>query len=509
MSPPRIRRGFHASAMLALALVALAGAPSTARASLVLAPPKANWVVEENRKEGTEAWRIPAGTPKGIEGYADRVSVGLGRRVQLFVSTRAVTFHVEAYRLGYYKGKGGRLIWQSSEVAGVKQSRRIVDPETNMVETRWSPSLAITVGEGWVEGVYLLKLVSSDGGQSYVPLTVRNDDSHAPLVIQSSVTTWQAYNRWGGYSLYKGADGTFASRSRVVSFDRPYKAARGAGQLSWLEQPLIVLVEKLGLDITYWTDVDLHERSGLLANHNALISLGHDEYWSSAMFDGALAARGLGVNIAFLGGNAVYRHIRFEASPLGDNRRIVCYKVATEDPLYGIDDEEVTANWRTGPAPRPESELLGGLYQCGGLDDDDMVVVEPASWVFAGLGFVDGSILPGVVDLEYDRVHERMPTPDTIMILAHSPVSCGARPDHADVSYYTTRSGAGVIDIGSQGWIPKLACGPPLQGDCVPGAVTITSNILRELSKGPAGVPHPSEPNLDRFGLVLEQPLDV
>ena len=221
----------------------------------------------------------------------------------------------------------------------------------------------------------MLKLVGSNGAQSYVPLTIRDDSSRAALVIQNSVTTWQAYNDWGGYSLYHGPGGSFGDRSRVVSFDRPYEARRGSGDLFWIEAPVIYLAERLGLDVTYWTDIDLHQRPGLLMRHRALISLGHDEYWSSAMRRGALFARSHGVNLAFLGANDVYRHIRLEASPLGEDRREVNYKVAAEDPLYGVDDDEVTSQWREGPVPRPESLLLGGLYQCNPVTADMVVSV--------------------------------------------------------------------------------------------------------------------------------------
>jgi hypothetical protein len=109
------------------------------------------------------------------------------------------------------------------------------------------------------------------------------------------------------------------SRSRVVTFDRPYKGNGAAGFLS-NEYPLVALVERMGLDVTYWTDVDFHQRPQLLMHHRALISLQHDEYWSSAMRSGALHARANGVNIAFFGANADYRHIRFASTRLGKAR---------------------------------------------------------------------------------------------------------------------------------------------------------------------------------------------
>ena len=60
-----------------------------------------------------------------------------------------------------------------------------------------------------------------------------------------------------------------------------------------------------------------------------------------------------GVNLADFGANAMYRHIRYESSPLGEARRVVCYKVAREDPLWGIDPDKVTANWRNRSVADP------------------------------------------------------------------------------------------------------------------------------------------------------------
>jgi hypothetical protein len=469
---------------------------------------QAPWVIAENRKPGTSKWRIPADAPTNIEGFADKVSAQNGDQVTLFVSTSAGSFHVEAYRIGYYQGFGGRFVWRSPRKPGHDQAPSVRTAGTNMVAAPWSPSIRIHIGADWPQGVYMLKLVAGNHAQSYVPLTIRDDSSHAALVIQSSVTTWQAYNDWGGYSLYHGAGG-FGDRSRVASFDRPYAGRRGSADFFWIESPLVYLAERLGLDVTYWTDIDLHERPGLLLHHRALVSLGHDEYWSSAMRSGALAARIHGVNLAFLGANDVYRHIRLVSSPLGRDRQEVNYKVASEDPLFGVNNDEVTSQWREAPVPRPESLLLGGLYQCNPVHAD-MMISAASSWVFAGTGMANGDRLSGAIDLEYDRVDGNLPTPASVQILAHSPLTCRGRGDHADVTYYTTRRGGGVIDMATQGWIPLLTCQPPQATTrCNQRAVRITTNILRMFAAGPAGIDHPSRPNLARFGIRLDHPVHV
>jgi hypothetical protein len=479
-------------------LTALAWAPALAHAAT------AQWVIDENAKTGTRTWRIPLSAPHDIQGYADKISVDRQGRVTLYVDTSAASFHVVAYRLGDYGGLGARRIWTSREVAGTRQPAATVDPDTFMVEAPWSPSLSFHVGDRWVQGSYLLKLVASTGGQSYVPFVVRDDASTAALVVQHQVFTWQAYNEWGGRSLYHGPGG-FDSRSRVVSFDRPYDGDGAGGMLRVL--PMIALMEHDGMDITYTTDRDVHLRPGLLTQHDALVTLNHDEYWSSAMRDGLEAARAAGVNVISLGANAIYRHVRVEDSPLGKARRVVCYKIASEDPLFGVENKEVTSNWRSTPVPRPESAVLGAMYDCHGVSHADMVVPDADVWVFAGAGLQDGAHIPGAIDGEIDSVFPAAPTPASIQVLAHSPVDCLGRSRVSDMTYYTASSGAGVVDIGSLGWFETLRCGPPVPGPyCSAACVAITRNLLTQAAAGPLGLTHPAQPNAGAFGYSLTHP---
>jgi hypothetical protein len=491
----------------ALAILLLTGVLVHARPSPATpAYPYAQWVLDENAKHGTRAWRIKRAAPQDIEGFADHVSVEVGDTLGLFVDTTAPSFRVRAFRLGYYGGAGARRIWTSDTVNGTEQPSAIVEAETNTVVAPWSRSLSFTLGPRFVEGTYLLKLVASTGGASYVPLVVRNDASTADLVVQHQTTTWQAYNRWGGYSLYLGPDDTFATRSRVVSFDRPYDARGAGGMLRAL--PFIALFERDGMDVTYATDNDLHARPGLLLNHRSLVSLNHDEYWSTRMRDGLENALANGVNYANLGANAIYRKIRFEASPLGPDRRVVSYKVRHEDPLNGVDDDQVTVNWRNPPSDDPESAVLGPMYQCYGVHAD-LIVGAAGSWIFAGTGLSNGDRIRGAIAGEYDRIWPDAPTPRTTQILAHSPLQCRGRTRYADTTYYTARSGAGVFNVSSTDWVDVLECASPIESTaCVPAAVTITRNVLRHFAAGPAGLTRPSTPNVGSFGYTLTEPLD-
>jgi hypothetical protein len=92
--------------------------------------PEARLVVNENKKPGTTNWEI-TGTqsPTGIMGYDNLVQAKKGSRVTLYVSTAAPSFRVEAFRMGYYRGKGARLIWQSESMTGVQQPVCPITPQ--------------------------------------------------------------------------------------------------------------------------------------------------------------------------------------------------------------------------------------------------------------------------------------------------------------------------------------------------------------------------------------------
>ena len=497
------------------AIVAVHSPGSMTRSANGVLLPTSDAIIAENAKQGQLWWVTTPQAAGDIEGYADQVSTTVGSTVTLYVSTKATSFHVEAYRMGYYGGIGGRLVWQSGEVTGVRQPPPTLAPFVNTIECQWTPSLTVPVDATWPPGTYLLKLVGATGEQQFVPLCVRDDASRAAIVIQQSVTTWQAYNRWGGYSLYYGnrnqalsythapAGGTFEDRARIVSFDRPYDHdwASGAADFVGNELPVIFQAEQLGLDVTYWTDIDLHTRPELLTSHRALLSLGHDEYWSAPMRDGATQALAAGVNLAFLGANACYRQIRFEPSPLGVNRHQICYKAADEDPMLHQDPSLVTVNWPQPPVSRPESELIGSTYQDIGAKAD-LVIADPTSWVLAGVELPLDRRFTDVVQGEFDRYVPHGGGPANLDIIAHSLVA-NRGGNYSDMTWYTVPGGGGVFATGNANWLNVMSDSslvpPNVIPDATPGSTAevlrMMENVYSVIGGGPASVSHPSQGN--------------
>jgi hypothetical protein len=336
-----------------------------------------------------------------------------------------------------------------------------------------------------------VKLVASSRDQSYVPFTVRDPRTVAPLLVIDAVTTWEAYNEWGGCTLYKCVAGSALKRAHVVSFDRPYPHSQdhGSGEFLSRELPLIALAEEQGYDITYATSIDLHEHPDMvLGGVKAVLSLGHDEYYSSVMRKALVSARDAGVNLAFFGANAIYRHVRLEPAPDGRKDRLLVNYRNDSDPMLATNPAEVTVQWREqGP---PEAAVVGIQYACAGLDDD-LVVVHASHWIWAGTNLHDGQHLPKLVGQEADALAPSSPA--NIDMLAASPIVClGAHHELARVSYYSAPSGAGVFAAVTNHWVCALdAHDCSVSANITPIRVA-TINVLAAFAAGPAGRTHPS-----------------
>ena len=473
------------------------------------------WLAAENERPGTTAWRIDARVPGAsskipdgwIEGYADTTSARPGDTVTLHVSTDADTWHAEAYRMGWYDGDLARLIWSSEEIDKQWQFDAALDSETNMRVAAWGPSSSFVITDDWPPGSYLVKLVASSGEAHYVPLTVRRDSAAGGLVVVSAVTTWQAYNPWGGCSVYECFDGP--GRSTVVSFDRPYARTYNWGSADFLthELPLIALIEELGLDTVYVTGIDLHtsglgendQRDSVFAGRTALLTTGHDEYYSTPMRDTLERAREAGVNLAFFGANAVYRHIRLE--PNGDERpyrQMANYRTAGSDPLTKTDPKSSTVQWRNPPLGRPESALIGVQYFAAGITAP-LRVVNPSSWVFDDVDVRRGSSYSRLVSIEADGLGPEGVEPENLEVLASSPVAYkDTEYDHA-MTYYSHESGAGVFATGTIAWINALD-GDEWENERTTIFVRgVTSRVLEVFAAGPAGLRYPSDGNADLY----------
>ncbi len=433
-----------------------------------------------------------------VEGYTGVDSAVPGTPIGLYISTVAAKYQVTAYRMGSYGDLNACRVWQSDWQPGSKQAAAVVTGSTNTPSAPWQRSLTVET-KGWIPGAYLFRIGTDQGSMGrFIPFTVRSSSFAGKVVFINADTTWQAYNAWGGYSLYHGLKGR-ADRARAVTFDRPYDFGVGAADFLGNELPLLTLAERLHLPMAYATDVDLERDPAAFAHAAAILSLGHDEYYSPKMRDALTAARDKGTNIAFFGANAVYRKIRFDSTSVGPDRLEINYKDST-DPIGATDPSQVTTQWGAPPSNDPESSLTGAMYRCNEPTlTFNLTVVAPSSWLLHGTPAVSGSSLLGLGGSEFDGVVPGLPTPRPMEILMHSPVTCTGKAYASDVVYYTVPSGAGVFDASTSSWVCAISnsC-PPGRGNAAAQVIVtgVTSNLLQAYAAGPAGKAHPAVDNV-------------
>ncbi len=312
----------------------------------------------ENSKPGDPManWQVSGVGDTSIQGFATSMSVNLGQTESFKVQTTAASWHIDILRLGYYGGDGARLIAsdiQPSAPQPQTQPSCLSDSSTGLIDCgNWAVSASWTVPTTAVSGVYMAELVRDDtGGKSQIPFVVRDDASHSDVLYQTSDETWEAYNTWGGNSLYQCAGAQppapFASDTKpvcppgnpqgyqgafAVSYNRPWHTALDDNGESWLfnaEFPMIEFLEKNGYDLSYTSESDVDASGSLLLNHKVFISSGHDEYWSANQRANVTNARNHGVSLAFFSGNEVFWKTRWLPSTDGSNtpyRTLVTYK---------------------------------------------------------------------------------------------------------------------------------------------------------------------------------------
>jgi hypothetical protein len=338
-----------------------------------------NPIVCENQLPGTPPgqWDISGAGDPTLQGFATEISVNKGEPVRFKVDTTAPTFAMDIYRLGYYGGLGARFIASLTNLQGREQAACLTQASTGLVDCgNWIESAAWTVPETAVSGIYLARLRRADtGGTSHIVFVVRDDQAQADLLFQTSDTTWQAYNTFGGRSLYTGGPGTNPSRAYKVSYNRPF-TTRGTNPEDWLfnaEYPMVRWLEANGYHVSYTTGVDTDRTGGTeLPRHRVFLSVGHDEYWSGGQRANVEAARNAGVHLAFFSGNEVFWKTRWEPSidgTLTPYRTLVSYKETHADARIDPQDPPTwTGTWRdprfSPPADggRPENALTGTIF---------------------------------------------------------------------------------------------------------------------------------------------------
>jgi N,N-dimethylformamidase beta subunit-like protein len=412
-------------------------------------------VQRENSRPGTPGWEIPAGAGTVITGYASETSVTPGQTFHLHVTAPSgSSYRVLVYRLGWYRGIGGRLVMclpgcRSSHAATAQPPPTTPGSVTGLFRAPWVVTDRVAIPADAVSGYYEAKLEIVGGAYAgavgSVPLIVRQSQA-APasaVLVQVPVNTWEAYNPWGGKSLYQ-----FGSRRHAleVSFARPYDQQEFHNMATELELPWVRFLERNGIDVSYQTDVDTDRGPGSLLHHRLVFAIGHDEYWTQRMRGGFDRALALSTNLMF-GSNSGEWRMRYGAG----RRTVVEWRDRSIDPIHNrrLDN----GFFRT--FGEPECKLMGVQHQWAAQRN---LSAPPTSYTIDGpisdpwlaaAGFAPGEVIPGVVGYEWDSL-----TPGCFagrvvpLMTALNPGSNGVS-HRADMVRATAPSGGRVFAMGT------------------------------------------------------------
>jgi hypothetical protein len=340
--------------------------------------------------------------------------------------------------------------------------------------------------------VYVVKLTSDNGAASECLFVIESAQPR-PLLVQLPTATYQAYNSWGGDSLYPGGrlvGVTGTTQGVEVSFDRPYKTRTGAGQLFARDLSVIRFVEQKGYDASYTTNPSVDANPAQVLGHKMLLDIGHSEYWSQRGVDAFRHARDSGTNLAFLASNTMVWRVRYS----GGGHRIVAYKEhVRSDPdqtlpsgLFPLAGAPITGTaWQQCVTPR----YLGTGHTTYHYYPWKPAPTLQPDWLFHGTGLTAASQVNGIVGYEPDRTTPA--SPPGIHVVGSGTTLCqrhGPLLGTGQSTLYTAPSGAIVFSSGTLGWglglspMPDESPDAPRQAD--PRLVKLTENLFDRMLGG-------------------------
>jgi hypothetical protein len=413
-----------------------------------------------------------------IEGYCRQLSYAAGETVGLCVSSEASQFDVTVSRWGAARD----IVWTATGLPGAVQ---VTPADADASGCGWSANVEIEVDTDWRSGFYLIELdargVEPRRRTGYACFVVRASTERSSALFVLATNTWNAYNDWGGRSLYTGGHQVsfrrpfgrgMLTRPETERDDRKSRPRRSGeqpdidgdayqayrfehgypgymGSAGWFtyDRRFAEWAERAGIELDYAVSNDLERIDGLTDGYDLVIGAGHDEYWSAPQRDAVEQFVAGGGNYASFSGNTMFWQVR----SVDHGAHMVCHKYSAHlnDPVIENEPTAMSGMWCDPVVERPESRFLAassmyGLYSRFGQATPrgvgGFVVYRNDHWMFEGTGLRYGDVLgsdDGVVGYEtvgtrftFDDVNlpvivadPLLPEPTDVELVAVTPAS--------------------------------------------------------------------------------------
>ena len=340
-----------------------------------------------------------------LEGYASPGSVVAGETINIYVNSQVA---VGPYTLTILRQDLTEVLMTS--IQNIQQF-----PQPFPIERldyrdgpAWPPVAELVIPNGWPSGLYLARAEADGFEPLTIPFVVRakNPGTQSKILLLVPDATYEAYNFWGGRSLYgfrSHAGAGYAApvwsygpsldpwpkhqlpRAFRVSLARPYNDDLSIPKWQKWEVPFLKWLARQGIAVELCTATDLHKdqahHADFLGNYRLLVAVGHHEYWTKEMRDNVETFAANGGNVTFFGGNVCWFQVRLDLSA----SRVICYKDRAFDPYTDLHPHLSTVNWYDTPVCRPETTLTGVSWYGAVNPQPVFKVRQPNHWVFEGL----------------------------------------------------------------------------------------------------------------------------
>lgn len=380
-----------------------------------------------------------------VTGYADKLSVQPGDTLTFMISTSAASLSAAIIRFGMAVD----TLMNLSSIAAFEQA---VPDSSYHYGCGWKPTFRIVVTENFRSGMYSAFLRDANNTTSYITFIVKPSiRGIEPLAVVASTNTWNAYNNWGGKSLYVPDPGYAKFLSLLRPNPRGAPIFTGREHLASAEGLILAWLERNGYRYDLFTDIDLHKDSTVLDAYRTVVLNTHPEYYSGQMIDCLKHFLAIGGNLLYLGGNGAYWKVTFDSTCMV----MECRKDGSVHSQTG----EQGGLWRN--LGRPEAAFLGVRYTgVGGNTFAPYRVLAGSHWTFQGTGLetdalfgfegVNGGAASG---WETDKI-DPSTSPKQIVVLARGTNLNGGG---ADMAYYDHPGGGFVFSVGSISYGGALA----------------------------------------------------
>ena len=240
--------------------------------------------------------------PQDLEGYTDKLFFLIGDTINVFVRANTDSNLAIIKRMTDYQ--------QTIDLDTIHFDK--IEQEINNKQSEfgcnWEHPIKFYIDSSFEKGYYNIQLKSLTGNIFEIYFLVGDNKNDGEIAYLSNVSTWNAYNYWGGKSLYKNAvddkNVYYVSTLRPnVSYNFDHNIDIEANGFYWLK--------KQNYNVDVYPDYILEQNPKLLENKKVIVLPYHAEYFSFEMYSNLEKLIYDGRSLLALGANQIYWKIKW------------------------------------------------------------------------------------------------------------------------------------------------------------------------------------------------------